>query len=66
MSWLFQPILPSSPILLGAAQYYGYVKYWDGASWVPKPVKYWDGASWLIYPLMAYDSGVWKTYDGIG
>jgi hypothetical protein len=65
MSWLFQPILPSAQQLASTSTY-GYVKYWDGASWLPKPVKYWNGSSWAIYPLMAYDSSVWKTYDGVG
>lgn len=29
----------------------GQIKYWDGSSWIAKPVKHWNGSSWEIKPM---------------
>ena len=39
----------------------GYIKVWNGSSWVPKPIKVWNGASWQIFPLKYWNGSSWIT-----
>ena len=36
------------------------LKYWDGASWVAKPLKYWNGLSWVEKPLKYWNGLSWS------
>lgn len=37
------------------------VKWYDGGSWVLKPVKVWDGGAWVLKPVKRYDGSIWIT-----
>lgn len=37
----------------------GHLKYWNGSSWVAKPLKYWDGATWALKPLKRWNGSAW-------
>lgn len=39
----------------------GLIKYWDGASWLAKPIKYWSGTAWDTKPLKRWDGVSWIT-----
>ena len=39
----------------------GYIKVWDGASWVKKPVKDWTGSAWVTKPLKFWNGSTWVT-----
>lgn len=60
MSWFYQPLTPAAAQLLTAGST-GQIKYWNGASWVAKPVKYWNGSSWTTKPLKRYNGISWIT-----
>lgn len=60
MAWLYQPLLPASAEIQAAGAT-GYIKYWNGSSWVLKPVKYWNGSSWVIKPLKYWNGSSWVT-----
>lgn len=58
-SWLYQPLLPDAAELLSTPPgTTGQIKYWDGASWVAKPMKYWNGSTWTTKPVK-YWNGAW-------
>lgn len=58
MAWLYQPVTPAAPLLLGTTTA-GYIKVWDGAQWNLKPVKYWNGSQWIQKPLKFWDGAQW-------
>lgn len=58
-SWAFQPLVPASAQLQGAAVSTGQIKVWDG-SWVAKPIKVWNGSSWEIKPLKFWNGASWE------
>ena len=35
------------------------LKYWNGSSWVTKPLKYWNGSSWQTKSLKYWDGASW-------
>ena len=35
------------------------LKYWNGSSWVTKPLKYWNGSSWQTKSLKYWDGVSW-------
>lgn len=35
------------------------MKYWNGTTWVAKPLKYWNGSSWVAKPLKYYNGSTW-------
>ncbi len=35
------------------------INYWNGSSWVGKPLKYWDGSAWSSGTLKRWDGGAW-------
>lgn len=37
----------------------GYIKWYNGATWVLKPVKYWTGAAWVQKPLKHWTGSAW-------
>ena len=37
----------------------GNIKYWNGTSWVAKPVKYWNGTSWVAKPVKYWNGTSW-------
>lgn len=37
----------------------GGLKYWDGSTWVAKPLKYWSGSAWVEKPLRRWDGAGW-------
>ena len=41
----------------------GYLKYWNGANWVLKPVKYWNGSTWVQKPVKYWTGSMWKLTD---
>ena len=60
MSWAYTPLLPAAAEIEAVpVTNTGYIKVWDGASWVLKPMKYWDGASWVIKPVKYYNGSTW-------
>lgn len=61
MSWFYTPLLPgSADLLAGTAPLYpGYVKFWNGAQWLIKPVKVWDGSQWAIKPAKVWNGSQW-------
>lgn len=40
---------------------YGYIKVWDGAAFVKKPVKVWSGTAWVIKPVKFWNGTTWQT-----
>ena len=60
MSWLYQPLLPAAAEIQSTpVTRTGYIKVWDGTSWVLKPMKYWDGSNWVIKPVKFYNGSTW-------
>lgn len=39
----------------------GNIKYWNGSSWLSKPVKYWNGSAWVKKPLKRWNGSAWVT-----
>jgi len=39
----------------------GQIKFYNGSSFVAKPVKVWDGASWVTKPLKRWNGTSWVT-----
>lgn len=37
----------------------GYIKVWNGSSFVQKPVKIWNGTSWAIKPMKRWNGSSW-------
>ena len=58
---------PSSEIIL--REYFdgliiisgGQIKFWNGSSYVSKPIKYWNGSAWIIKPLKYWNGSAWIT-----
>ena len=42
----------------------GYMKYWNGSSWVSKPVKHWNGSSWVQKPVKHWNGSSWVLSNG--
>lgn len=36
-------------------------KYWNGSSWVLKPLKRWNGTAWVQYTLKRWNGTAWIT-----
>ncbi len=36
-----------------------YLRYWDGAAWVNKPLKIWNGLTWELKQLKYYNGSSW-------
>jgi hypothetical protein len=49
---------------LPAAGTDGYMKYWNGSSWVAKPVKHWNGSSWVQKPVKHWNGSSWVLSNG--
>lgn len=56
--WFYQPLLPAAELLSGAATD-GFVKYYDGANWVLKPMKIFIGGTWQTKPVKFWDGSQW-------
>jgi hypothetical protein len=37
----------------------GVLRYWNGASWVNKPLKYWNGSSWVTKSIKSWNGTAW-------
>ena len=57
----YQPLLPAAADLLSSpgVDTTGYVKYFDGASWVLKPLKVYNGSQWVIKPVKFWNGSQW-------
>lgn len=40
------------------------MKYWNGTSWINKPLKYWNGTSWVSSPLNWWNGTQW-THNSV-
>ena len=39
----------------------GQIKFWNGSSYVSKPVKYWTGSAWVTKPVKYWNGSTWLT-----
>lgn len=46
--------------------YYGVLKRWTGAAWVPEPLKTWLGGTWQAKPLKRRDGSQWLLVNTTG
>lgn len=47
----------------GPSAVFGYIKYWNGSAWVPKPIKYWNGSAWVQKPLKFWNGTAWTPTE---
>jgi hypothetical protein len=39
----------------------GQIKFWNGSSYVSKPIKYWTGSAWVVKPIKYWNGSIWVT-----
>jgi hypothetical protein len=39
----------------------GQIKFWNGSSYVSKPIKYWTGSAWVVKPIKYWNGSFWVT-----
>jgi hypothetical protein len=59
MSWWYSPTPAAAPLLTAPPATAGFIKVWDGAAWVEKPVKVWTGSAWVQKPVKRWDGAAW-------
>jgi hypothetical protein len=35
------------------------LKYWNGTSWIDRPLKYWNGSSWITKSIKSWNGTSW-------
>ena len=38
----------------------GTMKWWNGSTWVEKPVKVWNGSAWVTKPVKRWTGSAWE------
>lgn len=38
---------------------FGVLKYWNGATWIEKPLKRWNGTTWETKTLKLWNGSTW-------
>lgn len=39
----------------------GKIKFWNGSSYISKPLKYWNGSAWVVKPVKHWNGSIWVT-----
>ena len=60
-NWAFTQDYAFPNITDAAAGATGQIKYYNGSSWVAKPVKVWNGSSWVTKPVKRWNGSSWVT-----
>jgi hypothetical protein len=46
-----------------SGEFFGLLKYWNGSTWIRKPLKVFLGGTWQVKPLKRWNGNDWKLID---